>query len=473
MKKLPLTELSQLILWQRKARRSRIRPPGQKDYVTVRLISRYGNSFFPMLVDRFGKEGLYKLPRAAAFDLRMVDPWIEQLIAESKCQSCHQARDAAVQAVESPAAPKVPLPIETPGFITWQVCNPAEVTRAIAALDERRDSGGRKKVLERLAKDPVRLLPLVTEGHIDAVEDLSRAFPNFRELTTEIIQDLMLKLRLGDTLTLPHVLLHGPPGTGKSLFAQRLADALGFHFRSFSFAQMTAGFLLTGSSDRWNASTMGVFADAVINAPPGKVPLIFGDELDKAATGRQYPTDTTLLNVMEPNTAQTFMDEYLGVALDLRPVSMMLAANVITHVRPEIMSRATPIHVRLPTDDEMPALIRSVDRFLRDQSRNFDKAFEPLSDDVLGCLMSTAPRALYRTLRRGYAVASSQAPRDGSLVRMQPEHLGKLAARKSGKIGNNEGDRAQTPDQMVEHVVRQAMQTLYMTFWNPEPRRYH
>jgi ribosome biogenesis ATPase len=70
------------------------------------------------------------------------------------------------------------------------------------------------------------------------------------------------------------VLLHGPPGCGKTLLARALAGELGVHFRAVTGPELVGG--LSGESE---SRLRAVFQDAEDNAPS----LLFIDELDVLA----------------------------------------------------------------------------------------------------------------------------------------------------------------------------------------------
>lgn len=466
MRKKPLTLSTALSIWRKKATLISVTPTDETDAIWVRLINPASNRICALLKERCGKDVAHMTPRGLGFDVARVDRWIEDFVEKVRMRELLWLHpDRNLSAATDPYK-------DDPRYEVWKVCDPQAVSHLLNAMESSKSSAGRKQLLERLIKNPHRMLPKVNQGHIDAVLEVALSFPNFNALTAEIVLELSLKMRLGEVLTLPHLLLHGAPGTGKSLFARRLADALGFYYRDFSFAQMTGGFLLTGNADQWAGSSVGLLAETVINAPSGKVPLIFGDEIDKSASDKKFPTDTVLLSALEPDTAATFCDEFLGCAIDLRPLNFIFAANVVANIKPEVLSRLTPVTVRVPTDDEMPVVIRSIDRDLRTQRPGISSHFEPLDDAVLSQLTSTAPRALYRTLKRAYSVAASQDSGTEGLIRLQPEHLGIAPQRR--EAGTIRGSQVQpSPDQLASYVARQALLELRLTFWAPGKQPPH
>lgn len=410
-------------------------------------------------------------PFGFGFDTRTVDGWLIGHVAQPasppEAKSEHKAHPHIASA---PPPPPPRAPRQRPETIPWTVCDLAAIEGQLTQI-KAKEPTRRQKTLELLARHAQRQLPVVTDGHIETVRRLSRRFPNLETCTREIIRTLTLKRRLGHALALPRLLLSGPPGTGKSLFVETLARELSFHYREFSFAQMTGGFLLTGSSDRWAASSPGLFAEAVISSPADKVPLIFGDELDKASPDRQYATDTATLNALDQGTAARLHDEYLGVEIDFRPVSVLVAANNPRTIRPELLSRLTSVPIRLPSDDEMPAVIRSVDRLIRDSNEGYDEVFESLDDRFIESLAAAAPRELFRLLNQAYSTAVEYAPDDDMKIRLLPEHLGEGAARKRAAVREINHLPSARSANSADLLMARAIDHVLLALWRPTAGR--
>ncbi len=141
-------------------------------------------------------------------------------------------------------------------------------------------------------------------------------------------------------------------------------------------------------------------------------------------------------------------------------------SQCIANIKPEILSRVTQVHVRVPADDEMPAVIRSVDQALRDQFPGLESVFEPLSDSVIEHLTSMPPRALYSSLKRAYAVASERSPVDGNLVRVLPEHLGATPSKVASQKTPTRSSGGSNED-FAEYITWQAILRMQLNLWNP------
>lgn len=243
-------------------------------------------------------------------------------------------------------------------------------------------------------------------------------------------KSLALKVLLRAPLSLPPTLMQGAPGLGKTAFARRMAETLGFHLEIRSMAEMTAGFMLTGSSSTWSEAQPGLIARMLIGTPNGKAPLLVLDELDKARDQSSYPPHQVLLGMLESHTAEQFRDEYLDVALDIRPLSFLFTANEPQRIRPELLSRLQSAEIKVPTPDQMPAIVRSVDQVLRQENPDLRRAFLPLPAEVIEQLGTLSPRALRSALNKCYAlVADRDYKRKGRLCLRKQDVLEVMAVK--------------------------------------------
>src|SRR3546814_11622396 len=103
------------------------------------------------------------------------------------------------------------------------------------------------------------------------LQRLRESMPNFATVMDAIEPVLQLQ-RGGDrALRLPPLLLLGPPGVGKSYFAERLAQTLRLHYVAISLETTTAVWVLSGSRQGWSGGGPGIVFDTLAIAPPGKI----------------------------------------------------------------------------------------------------------------------------------------------------------------------------------------------------------
>ncbi len=308
-------------------------------------------------------------------------------------------------------------------YLDWNLCDRA---LAEAQIDIQESKGERPRLLKQLAESHCRQLPIVNQDDIDKLQVLHQDYPNMSSVIDEIEGQMHLQSMMGAPLKIPPLLLLGPAGVGKTAFGYALAAELDMSFEYRSFADVTASFVLTGTSTVWSSGRPGIVADLCLNAKSQTAPLIFIDEIDKAGMHAHRP-DNALLSLLEPRSSRAFIDEYLGIPLDVSPVSWVLAANNLAQVRPEIISRMRVIHVSCPTQTQMPKIVSSVDRQLRQQYPGFDNYIAPLCSASVARLTSQPVREIKKLLEGLYVEIARQ--RFSGIRQITPELVDRVIER--------------------------------------------
>lgn len=312
------------------------------------------------------------------------------------------AAQAAARATPSPEAEALP-----PDGVPWRVTDAAEIERARARQGMK---DGYREQIEAYEQTIQRHLPKASLKHIEALDALAVRFPNFTDVIRSVRRNLHLQRRTGGAVYFRPQLLLGPPGVGKTAFAQALAGALGSGFVFLSLAETSGGFVINGNSTRWNGASPGLIARAIVSLPPGQLLMVLFDELDKVLTHSNFPPDQVLLGLLEASTACCFRDEYLDVPMDLSKVLFLFTANRLDGVRPELVSRLARTVVHAPSPGQMPAVVRSVDAEIRQAQPALVQLFDPISDDVVAALSTLTPRQVHQQLQEAYATACEVAP---------------------------------------------------------------
>jgi ATP-dependent Lon protease len=207
------------------------------------------------------------------------------------------------------------------------------------------------------------------------------------------------------SLRLPNTLIVGKPGWGKTYFIHRLGEVLGLPFRALQMSSMSAGFILCGSDPVWSTARPGLVHDMLVGG--GRLnPLVLLDEIDKIASDARYPADGPLYQLLEPEQARSFRDEYAAYPIDASHINWFASANELGKAHPAILSRFDIYVMPDPTPEVSRLTARSVYRESLERSP-WQVLFDPApTDDVIEILASYSPREAHQKLKKAFGKAS-------------------------------------------------------------------
>jgi hypothetical protein len=226
------------------------------------------------------------------------------------------------------------------------------------------DPGKDKDTQERLVKITQRLRSLTAYRPVclpvpdlDArIDHLASTFPNFERVTRSIIGVHARLLARGIEHRMPPVLLLGPPGVGKTVYAEAAGELLSAPILRLDFASENSPSGLAGSSTFWSNSSPGRLFNILAfgeDRDPVANPIVFVDEMDKASKNAQYDITTPLLRLLEKASAKKFIDQSVPhVVLDTSQVRWILTANSIEGVSEPLLSRLVIFNIESPTPDQ-------------------------------------------------------------------------------------------------------------------------
>ena len=167
--------------------------------------------------------------------------------------------------------------------------------------------------------------------------------------TEHLWHSLRLSAERGEALTIRPVILNGPPGIGKSVWARTVARSLSVPGLDIDASKGGAGMALVGVERGWGTALAGRPIDLLLASRIAN-PLIVVDEVCKAQTavstrGSVHAFADALLSLLEPATAKKWECPYFRVRFDMSHISWVLTSNTIGNVPEPVRSRCQIVEI--------------------------------------------------------------------------------------------------------------------------------
>ncbi len=257
----------------------------------------------------------------------------------------------------------------------------------------------------------------------------------------------------------------GPPGVGKTSIGKSIARALNRQYYRFSVGGLTDVAEIKGHRRTYVGALPGRIIQALKKCQTEN-PLILIDEVDKIGRGHQGDPSSALLELLDPEQNNSFLDHYMDVPVDLSKVLFVCTANMTDTIPRPLLDRMELIELSGYVADEKMAI---AERFLAPAAKDLSGLKDVdvgLSKDAIEELINrycreSGVRNLKKQIEKIYRKSALNIIRDlGEEVFSEEKALteeGKIALEESKKDESDVKETPETIDKETTPVPRQSL----------------